>query len=102
MRFSDWSSDVCSSDLFDRLGKPDSGDAAMCKSWAMWYWKDSIRNTSNEFDVYSSCDPDLDMRKSIQILRLSGAKFITDLGISESSIRTNKIGRASCRDSVCQ
>lgn len=75
--------------LFDRLGKPDSGDAAMCKSWAMWYWTDSARNSSNEFDVFSSCDPDLDMRKSIQVLRLSGAKFMTDLGISEASTKAD-------------
>lgn len=78
---------MLSDSIMARLGRADSSDAAMCKSWSMWYWSDSIRHSSNEFDVYAACDPSLDMRKSIQILRLSGAKFITDRGISEKSTR---------------
>jgi len=69
--------------LFEALGKVDSGDAAMCKSWSMWYLDKKV--PEKEFDVYSACDADFDMRKTIQILRLAGVSFLTESGISEKS-----------------
>lgn len=72
------------SNLFNRLGEVDSSDAAMCKSWSMWYFSDNdqVSETNPEFDVYASCDPDLDMRKSIRVMRLRNIEFALDNGIS--------------------
>lgn len=69
--------------LFDILGKADSADAAMCKSWSMWYLDKN--SPKKELDVYATCDPKVDMRKTIQILRLSNVDFTTDKGISSTS-----------------
>lgn len=69
--------------IFGVLGKADSGDAAMCKSWSMWYL--DKRAPIKEFDVYAACDPDLDMKKSIKILRLANVRFSMENGISNSS-----------------
>jgi hypothetical protein len=72
------------SPAFELLGKADSSDAAMCKSWSMWYWKDSA-GIQKEFDLYAVCDPDVDMKKTIQVLRIQGADFMTRRGSSKLS-----------------
>ncbi|GAA4300457.1 hypothetical protein [Compostibacter hankyongensis] len=77
--------EVEKSRIFDLLGPADSGDAAMCKSWAMWYWGDTVAAQGKELDIYSVCDPDIDMRKSIQLVRVSGVPFRTATGLSENS-----------------
>ncbi|TCK85056.1 hypothetical protein [Albibacterium bauzanense] len=69
--------------LFNVLGKADSADAAMCKSWSMWYL--DKQSPKKELDVYAVCDANVDMRKTIQILRLSNVDFITEKGISSTS-----------------
>jgi len=69
--------------IFGVLGKADSGDAAMCKSWSMWYL--DKKAPVKEFDVYAACDPDLDMKKSIKILRLAHVRFSMENGISNNS-----------------
>lgn len=69
--------------LFDILGKADSSDAAMCKSWNMWHL--DKRSPKKELDVYAVCDADVDMRKTIQIMRLSHVNFITEKGITSTS-----------------
>lgn len=74
--------EVEESNLFNRLGEVDSADAAMCKSWSMWYFDDEVNGAGREFDLYSACDADIDMRKSIQIMRLSNIEFELDNGIS--------------------
>lgn len=76
--------EVEESNLFNRLGEVDSADAAMCKSWSMWYLDDDDRVTefTQEFDVYAACDADIDMKKSIQVMRLSNVDFSLDNGIS--------------------
>lgn len=72
------------SNLFNRLGEVDSADAAMCKSWSIWYLenKNAPIHPAPEFDVYSACDADIDMKKSIQVMRLSEVDFEMDNGIS--------------------
>ena len=75
--------EVDGSPVFKLLGRADSGDAAMCKSWSMWYWKDAA-GTKKEFDMYAVCDPDVDMKKTIQILRVEGTDFLTRRGSSKS------------------
>lgn len=76
--------EVEESNLFNRLGEVDSADAAMCKSWSIWYLED--KNTPAhpvaEFDVYSACDAEIDMKKSIQVMRLNEVDFEMDNGIS--------------------
>jgi len=69
--------------LFDVLGKADSADAAMCKSWSMWYL--DKQSPKKELDVYAVCDANVDMRKTIQILRLSNVDFTTEKGITSTS-----------------
>src|SRR3546814_1857687 len=87
MRISDWSSDVCSSDLF--LSVP----------WGAWVWTVCVGQLSN-------------LVKSREIMRLISKMFnLNDPGWgrgnnngSEPPRRPNKgeIGRASCRERVCQ
>jgi hypothetical protein len=69
--------------VFNVLGRADSGDAAMCKSWAMWY--DNPANPAGEVDIFSECDPDVDMRKTIQQVRLAGLDFTTSNGLNAQS-----------------
>lgn len=72
------------SNLFNRFGEVDSSDAAMCKSWSMWYLENDreVTEATLEFDVYAACDADIDMKKSIQVMRLSNVPFDMDNGIS--------------------
>lgn len=60
---------LVSDSLFLTLGKPDSGDAAMCKSWSMWYWGE------RELDLFAVCDPDVDMQKTLKMIRLKGFDY---------------------------
>jgi len=69
--------------LFNILGKADSADAAMCKSWSMWYL--DKKSPEKELDVYAVCDADVDMRKTIQIIWLNNVDFTTEKGISSTS-----------------
>jgi len=69
--------------LFNILGEADSADAAMCKSWSMWYL--DKKSPKKELDVYAVCDAKVDMRKTIQIIRLKNVDFTTEKGISSSS-----------------
>lgn len=68
-------------DLTEEIGKPNEGDAAMCKSWSRWRWGDPPKY----IEVYESCDPKVDMRKTVQQIRFSGLPFLTTDGISVKS-----------------
>lgn len=61
------------------LGKADSTAVDMCKDLSSW--------TSGEgtLRIYSLCDNDLDMRKSMQIISVTGFPFTTDAGVSAES-----------------
>src|SRR5690606_12446426 len=69
--------------IFEVLGKADSTDAAMCKSWNAWFLNKELPR--KEFNVYSVCDPNYDMKKSIKIIRLANAEFTTEKGITNKS-----------------
>lgn len=58
----------------NRLGRPDSSDAATCKSWSMWYWDQNQR----ELDIFAACDPEVDMRKTMKIIRISGFEYTAE------------------------
>lgn len=68
------------SGLFDRFGTADSSDAATCKSWTMWFPEEG-----QEVGVYAACDSALDMKKSIQLIRLAGIAFLSDKELTEKS-----------------
>ena len=72
------------SEVFDILGEADSTDAAACKSWSMWFL-DGESSPQKEFALYAACDPVFDMRKSVKILRLANADFVTKRGITNKS-----------------
>jgi hypothetical protein len=63
------------------LGKPQLGDAAMCKSWSRWEWG----NPQYVVEVFESCDHQQDMKKTVQQIRFSGLPFETQEGISLKS-----------------
>src|SRR3546814_5635811 len=72
MRISDWSSDVCSSDLLQLL------------------------------DVH---DPDVSLDRYLQVLRYKTAKLFeaaAQVGAIVGGATPEQIGRASCRERVCQ
>src|SRR5690606_30171853 len=74
--------EVEDSNLFNRLGEVESADAAMCNSWCMWCFGDEANEVTREFDMYAGCDADIDMKKSIQVRRLSNVDLELDNGIS--------------------
>src|SRR3546814_6060924 len=78
MRISDWSSDVCSSDLAVALGAQDIGELVDARE-DMAVARDEIA-------------PD---RKEAERLLLRG-------GAAEADRVMDEIGRASCRERVCQ
>jgi hypothetical protein len=63
------------------LGPPQLGDAAMCKSWSRWQWGDPL----HVLEVFESCDPKKDMKKTVQQIRFSGIPYETHDGISLKS-----------------
>src|SRR3546814_4446128 len=78
MRISDWSSDVCSSDLF--VGE------------------DAIQHTPKGENVKLTLGQAFDVTarpKQTDFVRLSDRSF-------EAAYEIEKIGRASCRERVCQ
>jgi|GEM_PF-6544323 len=71
------------------LGKPAMGDAAMCKSWSRWKWG----KPANVVEVFESCDPQKDMRKTVQQIRFSGIPLGTRDDISTKSTFAQIKGR---------
>lgn len=65
--------------LFTLLGKADSTAADMCKDLSAW------QPEKARLRVYSLCDNDFDMRKSMQVIGLGGAPFSTGAGLNEES-----------------
>jgi len=68
-------------DLNSILGKPQAGDAAMCKSWSRWQWGDPL----HVLEVFESCDPKQNMKKTVQQIRFSGLPYETHDHISLKS-----------------
>src|SRR3546814_14133738 len=103
MRISDWSSDVCSSDLF----KPGGFDLTRLPNFNNFEF-DAERNTNYEIGLKGNV---LDRK-----LRFSAALFWTDYSDFQAQafdglnlvtrnaelFRIKEIGRASCRERVCQ
>src|SRR3546814_6070140 len=86
MRISDWSSDVCSSDLFG-LGRR----------------MRAIRQDVQKLPLVAIAYADLDFFHAIEHVELGDAKPGNAVdGYRPLHGRAVKIGRASCRESVCQ
>src|SRR3546814_6588400 len=81
MRISDWSSDVCSSDLVDDPGKVPIRIAGV--------------------PVKMSLTPGAVNRRA-PLLGEHTRLRLAEAGVSEDEIELLKIGRASCRERVCQ
>ena len=71
------------------LGEPVMGDAAMCKSWSRWKWGDP----AHVVEIFESCDPQKDMRKTVQQIRIAGVPLGTRDDISTKSTFAQINGR---------
>src|SRR3546814_18790883 len=97
MRISDWSSDVCSSDLPERvlLGK---------QRISAWPAAEMVHSV---LDSIVSCSSIRNMVRALPFnrgvgLERDGAVQHEQIGGSDRCMRGSKIGRASCRERVCQ
>src|SRR3546814_5816796 len=95
MRISDWSSDVCSSDLGGRTSKYQSS-----------YWSTHARRKMVEAVEKALCDMLFNLAQGT---RLPPERTLAaELRVSRGTLRKAlerleaKIGRASCRERVCQ
>src|SRR3546814_6886478 len=87
MRISDWSSDVCSSDLSHRA-------KSRCPSGAHYLTVSRLRSTRTEIDM-------ADVHPVI-IVGGGPAGMVAGLQLARAGVPVTKIGRASCRERVCQ
>src|SRR3546814_16723216 len=96
MRISDWSSDVCSSDLSDfKLLHP---GGALGKRLLR------VADLMHGAEALPLCGPDTVMSEAILIMTAVhfGCVGIVDDSRRLIGILTDEIGRASCRERVCQ
>src|SRR3546814_8231831 len=95
MRISDWSSDVCSSDLGAQLiAFPE----VFIPGYPYWNWIMTPIQGSSWFEKLCLASieiPGPEIRQVAQAARQHGVHVV--IGVNE-----RKIGRASCRESVCQ
>src|SRR3546814_16050039 len=97
MRISDWSSDVCSSDLFG-LGDESIGAGA-------WIADAGAIGCNGDHDFHSlpKISTSIDVR--VRTLKSPGERdlaFRMQLIVEAGIDRVHQIGRASCRERVCQ
>src|SRR3546814_7654271 len=84
MRISDWSSDVCSSDLRPSRDR---------------YSRDEQRSRQDDFKTHKS---EKFLKKSESFYSNGSEKFYSSQKEKLFEILGGKIGRASCRERVCQ
>src|SRR3546814_7677798 len=103
MRISDWSSDVCSSDLaFTQRLKGEQGEFWMPTFVADLVIAEAAANGTNELLVEGSeiaDDYGADAVHKAIAVRLADGSW--QFGLIEA-MAAEKIGRASCRERVCQ
>src|SRR3546814_5650466 len=88
MRISDWSSDVCSSDLSGMVYVRFNNDGTLKSSVDKFYNENDLRAWAQAFGA----------REGDLMLILAGPAAKTRKALSE----LRQIGRASCRERVCQ
>src|SRR3546814_21023134 len=100
MRISDWSSDVCSSDL--KVTNGDAGSALMREpKLAAALIEACVKAVEVPVTVKMRMGWDHDSLNAPELAHIAedlGAKLVTVHGRT----RNQKIGRASCRERVCQ
>src|SRR3546814_3609415 len=99
MRISDWRSDVCSSDLNNELRQ--MGERIAANASAQRIIRDDLlgigeRAALLEDAVNRLADPEI---ASTQSLRLDEAELLLVMALERLDL---EIGRASCRERVCQ
>src|SRR3546814_2821266 len=95
MRIRDWSSDVCSSDLPDRLD--DAALAEAVTAMAERVGKETFLRQQQAIMDRPDSRPDLPTIRVPTLVLCGRQDASTPLELSEE-----KIGRASCRERVCQ
>src|SRR3546814_18918046 len=93
MRISDWSSDVCSSDLFEMTGQ----DVTECIGGAQ-----AISDETLGDRYHTHCDPRLNAKQSLELAFLISEALKDERLARQNGERDREIGRASCRERVCQ
>src|SRR3546814_11549689 len=112
MRISDWSSDVCSSDLLERAQR-DVESAAQAKSDFLANMSHEIRTPLNAIlgtaELLGDTPLDAGQQRSLDTITQSGDHLlgivndILDFSKIEAGMLVlDEIGRASCREGVCQ
>lgn len=67
-------------------GKPDTGDAAMGKAWAIWYGKKSTGGKRNEIAIYSGYADSTMSGKAVKQIRVISSKFETVEGLNNGTL----------------
>lgn len=67
-------------------GKPDAGDAAMGKAWAIWYGKNTTGGKRNEIAVYSGYRDSTMSAKAVKQIRIISGKFETVNGLNNGNL----------------
>src|SRR3546814_13386011 len=91
MRISDWSSDVCSSDLLRKQGNSKEKSARISNAAAA-RGKSAVGKKGGKSGSYEDWTV-TDLKKRAKELGISGYAGLT---------KSKQIGRASCRERVCQ
>src|SRR3546814_9443025 len=96
MRISDWSSDVCSSDLMDEPRQDEKREISFFATMIAIFWSfiGLRRHTDYEKDV-TGLNP-----VYVIVAGLIGAAIF--IGVLLTIVNMVEIGRASCRERVCQ
>jgi hypothetical protein len=70
-------------------GKPDAGDAAMGKAWAIWYGKNATGGKRNEIAIYSTYRDSTMSGKAVKQIRVISSKFETVDGLNNGNLLSN-------------
>src|SRR3546814_10303287 len=97
MRISDWSSDVCSSDLTDLYVISAEENAALCRSTGVEPASDGTAHP-----IYYYIATQVAMGKTVAGVCETCEFDVEDGPMMGSSGVVFQIGRASCRESVCK
>src|SRR3546814_17403136 len=115
MRISDWSSDVCSSDLAERsreeyvdairadlgwLGLAFDGEERQSARFVLYEQRfDALKTAGRVYPCYETAQ-ELDLKRKVMLGR--GLPPVYDRGAMALSDEDKEIGRATCRERVCK
>src|SRR3546814_11054859 len=106
MRISNWSSDLCSSDLVDTCGRFGNGEARRARDRGQKPLEPlaAFRKLSrDDRRIAMHFCPDMGSDKANDTFGLGGLEPVAGIDPALSqTVEPQKIGRASCRERVCQ